>query len=71
MKNLKDKLVLGLVKLLFAWTIFALSFQTFMIVTHFYYPELNRKVGNELMWKIDGTFKNDPDNIWYNRTKTK
>jgi hypothetical protein len=23
-------------------------------------------MANEISWKIDGTFKNNPDNIWYN-----
>jgi hypothetical protein len=71
MKNLKDRLFLGFVKLVFAWTVFALSFQTLMIVTHFTNPELATKVGNAIMWKIDGTFKNDPDNIWYEQPEDK
>ena len=33
------------------------------------YPPKERlllsKIGNEIMWKIDGAFKNDPNNIWY------
>ena len=65
MKNIKDVIALRFVQLVFLWTVFALSFQVFMIVTHFTNPELNTKIGNEIMWKIDGTFKNDPNNIWY------
>jgi hypothetical protein len=26
--------------------------------------------GNEIEWKIDGTFKNNPDNIWYEEPET-
>jgi hypothetical protein len=24
-----------------------------------------RDISNQISWKIDGTFKNNPDNIWY------
>ena len=65
MKKIKETIALKLIQLVFVWTIFALSFQVFMLVTSFYNPELNTKIGNAIMWKIDGTFKNDPDNIWY------
>ena len=34
-----------------------------------YNPELETKIGHEIMWKIDGTFKDDPNNIWYEGTK--
>jgi len=71
MKNLKELLLLRLVQLVFVWVNLALVFQVFMIVTHFTNPELNTKVGNEIMWKIDGTFKDHPDNIWYDNSKTK
>jgi predicted Abi (CAAX) family protease len=56
MKNIKDKLFLGFVKLVFAWTVFALTFQVTMITLTFTKPELATKIGNEIMWKIDGTF---------------
>ncbi len=71
MKNLKELLLLRLVQLVFVWVNLALVFQVFMIVTHFTNPELNTKVGNAIMWKIDGTFKDHPDNIWYDNSKTK
>lgn len=28
--------------------------------------ETATRLGNEIMWRIDGTWKNSPDNIWYN-----
>jgi hypothetical protein len=56
MKNIKDKLFLGFVKVVLVWTCLALSFEVFMAVTQFTNPELNTKIGNEIMWKIDGTF---------------
>jgi len=69
MNKIKDLLFLRFVQLVFAWTILALSFQVFMLVTLFYNPELNTRIGNAIMWKIDGAFKSDPDNIWYEAPK--
>ena len=69
MKNLKDTILLRFVQLVFGWTVLALSFQIFMLVTMVVNPELETKIGNEIAWKIDGTFKNDPDNIWYEGPK--
>jgi len=69
LNKIKDSIALAFVKLVFAWTMFALSFQIFMLITQFTDPELNTKVGNYLTWKFDGTFKNDPDNIWYEGPK--
>ena len=71
MKNLKETIALRLAQLLFVWVNLALAFQIFMLVTSFVNPELEAKIGNEISWKIDGTFKNDPDNIWYDGSKTK
>jgi ABC-type transport system involved in cytochrome bd biosynthesis fused ATPase/permease subunit len=68
MKNIKDLITLRFVQLAFSWAIFALLFQVFMLVTTFVNPKLSTKIGNELMWKLDGTFKNDPNNIWYEGT---
>jgi hypothetical protein len=65
-KNIGESLLkvyLGLVGL---WLIFALSFQIFFIYLHFSNQEerlLN--ITNQISWKIDGTFKNNPNNIWY------
>lgn len=56
MKNLKENLALGFVKLVFAWTVFALTFQVTMMTLSVVNPELETKIGNEIMWKIDGTF---------------
>ena len=56
MKNLKENLTLGFVKLVFAWTVFALTFQVTMMTLSVVNPELETKIGNEIMWKIDGTF---------------
>jgi predicted Abi (CAAX) family protease len=56
MKNYKDFLFLGFVKLFFAWVILALTFQITMLVLSFTNPQLEQKIGNEIMWRIDGTF---------------
>ena len=48
------------------WIIFALSFQmyaVFLTVTD--QEEKMTRISNEISWRIDGTFKNNPDNIWY------
>ena len=67
MKNIKEKITHGLLYSVIGWTIFGLSFQIFMLVTTFTNPQLSTKIGNELMWKFDGTFKNNPNNIWYEK----
>jgi hypothetical protein len=65
-KNFGDnlfKVYLGLVGL---WLVFALSFQIFGVYLHFTNQEERaRNISNQIAWKIDGTFKNNPDNIWY------
>ena len=70
-KNILNFLFSGFIKFVFVWVHLALAFEIFMLITLFTNPELNTKVGNAIMWKIDGTFKNDPDNIWYEAPKTK
>jgi hypothetical protein len=68
MKKLKETLALKFVQIVFVWVHLALAFEVFMIVTTFTNPELSTKIGNEIMWKIDGTFKDSPGNIWYNKS---
>ena len=41
--------------------------QMYLVGYHFFKsPEENQQLANEISWKIDGTFKNHPGNIWYN-----
>jgi hypothetical protein len=41
--------------------------QMYLVGYHFFKsPEENQQLANEISWKIDGTFKNSPGNIWYN-----
>ena len=56
MDKIKDLLFLRFVQLCLVWTVFALSFQITMLTLSVVNPELEQKIGNEIMWKIDGTF---------------
>jgi hypothetical protein len=48
------------------WLVFALSTQLFFIYLQFTgQEERMTNIANKVEWKIDGTFKNNPDNIWY------
>jgi hypothetical protein len=52
------------------WIAFALSTQVFFLYLQFTsQDERMRNIVNEIDWKIDGTFKNNPDNIWYDGDK--
>ena len=65
--NLGDKLALGFLYLVGLWIAFALCFQLFFVYLEFSGKhELQRDVINWIEWRIDGTFKNNPENIWYN-----
>jgi hypothetical protein len=49
-----------------AWLAFALSFQGYAIfLTVSGQEEEMTRISNEISWRIDGTFKNNPENIWY------
>jgi hypothetical protein len=64
--NVKDKLAMAFLALVGFWIIFALCFQLFFVYLHFSgKEELARDIVNQIEWKIDGTFKNSPGNIWY------
>ena len=56
MKNIKEKLFLGFVKLALVWAVFALSFQVTMLTLSVANPKLATKIGNELTWAVDGRF---------------
>ena len=56
MNKKKDLLFLRFVQLCFAWTVVALAFQVTMLTLSVVNPELETKIGNEIMWKIDGRF---------------
>jgi hypothetical protein len=64
--NWKDKLASFFLSLVAVWIIFAICFQMFFVYLEFSGKhELQRNIVNWIEWRIDGTFKNDPVNIWY------
>ena len=64
--NIGDKFVTILTSLVIFWIAFALCFQLFFVYLEFSGKhELQRNVVNWIEWRIDGTFKNNPENIWY------
>ena len=45
----------------------AFLFQVFFVILQFSGNEnLATEIANEISWRVDGTFKNNPENIWYN-----
>lgn len=56
MTKIKDLLFLRFVQLCFVWAVLALLFQVTMLTLSAVNPELEKKIGNEIMWKIDGRF---------------
>jgi hypothetical protein len=66
LKNIGQALFKGYLILVSIWIGFALSFQIFGVYLHFTnQDERAIDISNKIAWKIDGTFKNNPDNIWY------
>ena len=67
MEKLKDIILRGFVFLVLSFVILALITQvTFVILQFSGKTELMTRIANEFSWKFDGTFKNNPGNIWYN-----
>ncbi len=65
--SIGEYLAQGFLYLVGFWIVFALFFQLFFVYLQFSGKEdLAGRISNEIMWKIDGTFKNSPGNIWYN-----
>ena len=65
-ENWKEIIGITFIKLALVWVIVALLFQVSMVMVHFFGPtEMEQNIANEISWKIDGTFKNNPGNIWY------
>ena len=64
--NWKDRLALGFLYLAVTWVILAMIFAISMASLEFTgQREITRDISNWIMWRIDGTFKNSPENIWY------
>jgi hypothetical protein len=65
--NWRERLVYAIFALVGFWIAFALCFQLFFVYLHFSgQDDLAGDIANEITWRIDGRFKNDPNNIWYN-----
>ena len=64
--SLRERLAQGVLYLFGALIITGLAIQLYFVYCQFFksYGE-NIQMANEISWKIDGTFKNSPDNIWY------
>ena len=64
--NARDAALKAFVGLVGVWIVFALCFQLFFVYLEFSGKhELQRNIVNWIEWRIDGTFKNNPENIWY------
>ena len=64
--SLRERLAQGVLFLFGALIITGLVIQLYFVYCQFFksYGE-NMQMANEISWKIDGTFKNSPGNIWY------
>jgi hypothetical protein len=70
LNKIKEKFAMGFVLLCLFWVTFALGFQLFFVYLQFSgQQERALRISNEITWKIDGRFKNDPNNIWYESPK--
>lgn len=66
-ENIGEYLFKVFLSLVGLWILFALCFQLFFVYLQFSgKSELASDISKEIMWKIDGSFKNSPGNIWYN-----
>ena len=64
--SIRERLAQGILYLFGALIITGLAIQLYFVYCQFFksYGE-NLQMANEISWKIDGTFKNSPGNIWY------
>jgi len=64
--SLRERIAQGILYLFGALIITGLAIQLYFVYCEFFksYGE-NLQMANEISWKIDGTFKNSPGNIWY------
>jgi hypothetical protein len=70
LNKIKQIFLTGFMTFCVSWMIFALSFQLFFVYLQFSgQHERALRISNELTWKIDGRFKDDPNNIWYEGPK--
>lgn len=66
LSNLKEQTFLIFIRLVLIFVICALSVQIFFISLEFSgNSDIASQLAREFSWKFDGTFKNNPNNIWY------
>ena len=64
--GLKERAIYFLLAPFLAFIGLAFLFQVFFVVLQFSGNEnLASEIAKEITWRIDGTFKNNPENIWY------
>ena len=64
--ELSERIAQGLLILVGLFIVCALLFQLSMVYLHFSgNDETAMNISNWIMWRIDGTFKNSPENIFY------
>jgi hypothetical protein len=69
-QTIGEKIVLGFLCLAIVWVVCALLFTATMTYLELAgKTEITRDVANWIDWRIDGTFKNSPENIWYDADK--
>ncbi len=65
--GLKERAIYFILAPFLAFIGLAFLFQVFFVILQFSGNEnLATDIANEISWRIDGTFKNSPENIWYN-----
>jgi hypothetical protein len=65
--GLKERAIYFILAPFLAFIGLAFLFQVFFVILQFSGNEnLATQIANEISWRIDGTFKNNPENIWYN-----
>jgi hypothetical protein len=64
--SLRERIAQGIIYLLCSFIGILFLTQMYLVYCEFFKShEENLQMANEISWKIDGTFKNNPDNIWY------
>jgi hypothetical protein len=64
--GLKERAIYFILAPFLAFIGLAFLFQVFFVILQFSGNEnLATQIANEISWRIDGTFKNNPENIWY------
>ena len=64
--GLKERAIYFILAPFLAFIGLAFLFQVFFVVLQFSGNEnLASEIAKEITWRIDGTFKNNPENIWY------